>query len=279
MPRGDPFSELCRRAAELSQPVAADLHVHTLASDGDYTPSQVLAFAQQAKLKAVAITDHDTLAGYDAGCEQGFRVRLIPGVEISTRWSGRDTHLLGLGFDPANEALRKLMDHQCALRRERYRTMRSRVLAEGVRLQGWEFPEFTPSWGRRHLAQELVRSGAARHRHEAFQKFLLPLDMTACEWVGIEDAIGIVRGAGGIASLAHPGEAITEADLAALKDCGMDAVEVAHPAIGASRSSQLRGWAGDLGLVPTGGSDCHGPGTAAIGSCGLGRSDWERFKW
>jgi predicted metal-dependent phosphoesterase TrpH len=278
MPRGDPFSELCRRAAELSQPVAADLHVHTLASDGDYTTSQVLAFAQQAKLKAVAITDHDTLAGYDAAGVHGFRVRLIPGVEISTRWNGRDTHLLGLGFDPKNETLRKLLEHQCGLRRVRYRNMRTSLEAGGVQFQGVQFPECTPSWGRRHLAQELVQAGVARNRHDAFQRFLLPLNTPSCEWAEIEQAIGIVRDAGGIASLAHPGEAITLEDLAALKQLGMDAVEVVHPSIGANRSAQLRDWADRLELFATGGSDCHGPGTPAIGSHGLRHTDWERLK-
>src|SRR6476660_7365413 len=96
MPRGDPFTALCRQAAELARRVVADLHLHTTASDGDFTPSQVVAFARQARLDAIAITDHDTLAGVGEAQEAAGGLRVIPGVELTAEWDGNEVHVLGL---------------------------------------------------------------------------------------------------------------------------------------------------------------------------------------
>src|SRR5207237_290523 len=108
MPRRSPFTALCRDLARLARPRRADLHVHTAASDGEFTPSQVVALARQANLAAVAVTDHDTLAAVDetraAAGDQEARspkaseaspLEIIPGVEITADFNGREVHLLG----------------------------------------------------------------------------------------------------------------------------------------------------------------------------------------
>ena len=270
MPRGDPFSKLCQRAASLAQPIAADLHTHTLASDGDYTPSQILAFAEAAKLKAVAITDHDTLVGYDEARKLESPVRLIPGVELSTLWNGRETHILGLGFDPQNQPLRKLLQQQCELRSARFNAIREALCERGLTLGADAHLESTPSLGRRHIAKMLVKAAHAKSHFDAFQRFLLPLQMPPTQWIGIAEGIGCIRNAGGQVALAHPHSEATETDLRELQAMGMNAVEVSFPKANRTRTAELRTWAANLGLLATGGSDCHGRGTPAIGSHGIG---------
>src|SRR3954470_16148199 len=110
MPRSSPFTQLWSRLAVLNGPRRADLHVHTTASDGEYTPSQVVALARQAGLCAVAITDHDTLAGYAEAREaaSGFKhpeLEVVPAVEITTEFSGREFHLLGYFVQPDHPEL------------------------------------------------------------------------------------------------------------------------------------------------------------------------------
>src|SRR5688500_13853891 len=96
MPRTSAYTLAARRLAQLAAPARADLHVHTVASDGEYTPSQVVAQARLAKLCAVAVTDHDTLAGVEeARAAADGHVEFVPGVEISARFAGREVHLLG----------------------------------------------------------------------------------------------------------------------------------------------------------------------------------------
>lgn len=270
MPRGDPFSQLCQLAAALAQPIAADLHSHTTASDGDFTPSQILAFAQQTKLKALAITDHDTLAGYDEAVSLESPVKLIPGVELSTLWHGHDTHILGLGFDPQNATLRELLHHHCEIRRTRFHTIFDALRERGASLELDPYLEGTPSLGRRHVAKHLVKAGLAKNNFDAFQRFLLPLELPPSQWVSMAEGIACLRNAGGVVALAHPYSATTEADLRELQNLGMNAVEVSFPSSSVSRTAELRTWAAKLGLFTTGGSDCHGPGTQAIGSHGIG---------
>ena len=272
MPRGDPFSQLCQLTAALAQPIAADLHTHTLASDGGYTPSQVLAFAQQAKLKAVAITDHDTLAGYDDASKLDSPVKLIPGVELTTLWASRETHLLAYAFDPADDDLRKLLRHQCELRRERFRTMVEALRAKGIELELGELLHRTPSVGRGHLAKLLTQAG--RSARELFGGITIP----NTPFIEISTAIGMIHHAGGIASLAHPRDEMTLGELEELKLFGIDAIEIDHPRIGSARRGELSSWAERLDLLATGGSDCHGPGSNAIGSHGVRMAEWQKLE-
>src|SRR5271155_147552 len=96
MPKHSPFTALCGQLAKLNRPQRADLHIHTTASDGDYSPSQVVALARQAGLLAVAITDHDTLAAVkEAQNAVAGQIEIVPGVEISTEYAGRELHILG----------------------------------------------------------------------------------------------------------------------------------------------------------------------------------------
>lgn len=282
MPRGSPFTALCRRAAELARPVAADLHVHTTASDGDYTPSQVVALAKAARLHAVAITDHDTLAGVGDAVATGRQlgVDVIPGAELTAELNGREFHILGLFLRPDDARLTAALTDVCDRRRERFRRFLAALETRGVR-----FPEGmadvverrSPSLGRRHVATMLVNAGFARSRFDAFRRLLHPAaaDVPPIHRTPAADVVRQIRDAGGVPSLAHPPEDITDATLLALRELGLLAVEAVFPAANPARSARLREAAERLGLAVTGGSDCHGPDPAgrAVGSRGVARGE------
>jgi predicted metal-dependent phosphoesterase TrpH len=282
MPRGQPFTALCQLAARLCQPRAADLHVHTVASDGGYTPSQVIAFARQARLTAVAVTDHDTLAGVAEAVEaaRGTVVEVVTGVEMSAESAGREYHVLGYFVRPDDPRLTAHLAAVCERRWERFRAFIARLSANVVTLpDGLADAEAarSVSLGRRHLAGLLVRAGIAHSRFDAFRRFLIPItpDVAACHLTPAAEAIRLVRDAGGVCSLAHPPEDADEALLTGLQRLGLQAMEVAFPAAAAGRTDRLRGLAARLGLAVTGGSDCHGPEPAgrAVGARGVTRDE------
>lgn len=284
MPRRQPFTALCQQAGALARPALADLHTHTTASDGDFTPSQVVAFAAQAGLKAVAITDHDTTAGHAeaeaAGRENRSAVELVRGVEISTFCENREYHLLAYDVRPSDD-FQHLLQRLQAARKHRFEAYLSLLEGEGHALDSAlrERLSHTPSLGRRHVARLLVQSHIARSHHDAFRRFLLPLAsrVERLRVVTVADAITQVHLAGGVASLAHPSPELTFEELARLRGVGLDAVEVAYPAATYSRSQELRSWATTLGLACTGGSDCHGP-ERRVGSTAVPMHDLLRLR-
>lgn len=287
MPKGDPFTALCQQAAGLARRVAGDLHLHTTASDGEFTPSQVVAFARAAKLDAIAITDHDTFAGVSAAvtAAAGSGLRVIPGVELTAEWDGREVHLLGyfvgaplvgapgIGH-PQGVPLQERLSILCRRRRERFRDFVRLIHEAGHPLDDGlvsAVESATASLGRRHVAGLLVRTGVARTRGEAWGRFVAPLGSKVIPKlrVPLAESCELFRAAGGVSVLAHPPADLSETDLARLKDAGLDGVEVKFPAAGVGRTLTLTGWATRLGLLTGGGSDCHGPGGRPVGSIGV----------
>jgi len=285
MPKGQPFTALCQLAARLSQPRVADLHVHTTASDGEFTPSQVVLHAMRAKLSAVAITDHDTLASVAPAVEAAAGLghaapTIIPGVEVSAEFAGREVHLLGYFVNPADGRLTRMLDQICVRRRERFRAFVAKLAATGVHFPpGLADAEEakTVSLGRRHVAGLLVRVGVVRGRFAAFQRIMNPItsDITVNHRVPAADALRAIRDAGGVASFAHPPDEVDEATLTQLRELGLQAIEAAFPAASASHTTRLRGFVATLGLAVTGGSDCHGPDPIGrmIGARGVTRAE------
>ena len=277
MPRTSAYTLAPGRLAQLATPARADLHVHTTASDGEYTPSQVVALARQARLCAVAVTDHDTLAAIEeARAAAGEHVEFVPGVEISTAFAGREFHLLGYFVRTDHTALNAALARVCAARRERFRDLvallRTRGLAlpeDRVRLA----EEASPSLGRRHVAGLLVACGHAKTRTEAFHRFVNPLvgKVRPKVLVPLAEAIELVHAAGGVASLAHPPADLLDEQFGELRALGLDAVEAAYPWGRNSRTARLRELAARFGFTVSGGSDCHGPDPAhrRVGSYGV----------
>ncbi len=266
MPTRQPFTTLCRAAARPRSAGRADLHVHTTHSDGAYTPAQVVELARRSGLAAVAVTDHDTLAGVGPAREAaaGTGLEVVPGVEISAEYGGHELHLLAYFVDVSDPGLSAALDRLCAHRAERFWDMVERLRGCGVSLDEGVVRARAGSGalGRRHLAELLVEGRQVGSVREAFVRYLGDRGRATVAKVRlpVREALALVRDAGGVAGWAHPSAACTPEAVRELRGWGLGALEVDYPGCRAARSRELRAVAADLGLAVTGGSDCHGPG-------------------
>jgi 3',5'-nucleoside bisphosphate phosphatase len=260
MPRRQPFTALCSQMAALGQPSRADLHVHTTASDGEYTPSQVVHLARQAGLAAVAITDHDTFTGIpEAQAAADGRIEVIPGVEITAEFDGREFHLLGYFARLDHQALNAALARVCASRRIRFEEYTAKLAIPSDRAK--LIADSTPSLGRRHVARLVIACGMAATTDDAFRRHLAPLRGSVAPKLRIplEEAIALLHAAGGMTSLAHPPLALDEEAIRRMQAMGLDALEAEYAWRRSAPAIRLRDIAARLGLLTTGGSDCHGP--------------------
>jgi len=277
MPARQPFTALCQAAARKPAAGRADLHLHTVHSDGSYTPAQIVDLARRSGLAAIAVTDHDTLSGIAAAqaAAAGSSMEIVPGVEISTEFQGRELHLLGYFFrlddGPLGAALERLAFH----RTDRFWEMVERLKQCGVSLDDKQLQPHAQSQalGRRHLAEIMVQAGRARSVGEAFGRYLRDNGRAAVPKARllVGEAIALVRGAGGVAAWAHPSYDCTKESVAELRILGLGALEVAYPGFRAGRIQELRALAAQFGLAVTGGSDCHGPDQLrrTVGACSI----------
>ena len=206
MPARQPFTALCQAAMRPRTSGRADLHLHTTHSDGSYTPVQVVELARRSGLAAVAITDHDTLAGVLPArtAAVGTEVKVIAGVEITAEFLGRELHLLGyfvnLEDGPLNAALERLRTARVG----RFWDMVERLRACGVSLDEQELRTRAESGalGRRHIAEMLIQARRAGSMREAFQRYLGDKGRIAVPKLRlpVEEALTLVRGAGGVAA-------------------------------------------------------------------------------
>ena len=263
--RTSAYTLAASRLARLAQPQRADLHAHTTASDGEFTPSQLVAHARVAKLCAVAVTDHDTLAGVEeAQTAAGPTLELIPGVEISAAFAGREVHLLGLFVRTDHDGLLSALATACEARRKRFRSFVALLRDRGLNLPDDRVrlvEAASVSLGRRHVAGLLVTCGHAATRTEAFHRYVNRIAGAVAPKVliPVEEAIRLVRDAGGVSSLAHPPADLTDEHFGRLRDAGLNAVEAAYPWGRKSSEKRLREVAGRFRFAVSGGSDCHGP--------------------
>jgi predicted metal-dependent phosphoesterase TrpH len=252
-----------------------DLHAHSTASDGTDTPAELVAAAAAAGVDVLALTDHDTTAGWAAAV-----AALPPGMSLvrGAEWSctsptGRDdpdvsVHLLGYLFDPEHEAIRA---EQARLREERTRRLRGmtgKMAADGYPVDPDEvlalLPEGT-SAGRPHLARALVTAGVVASVDEAFATLLYtgsPYYVPKTD-TPVRTAIEMVTAAGGVTVFAHPlarrrGRVIEPSVLVELAGVGLGGVEVDHPDHAPADRELLRALAAEHGLLTTGSSDYHG---------------------
>jgi len=273
MPAGQPFTELCQTLARPCHLGRVDLHLHTTFSDGTYTPEEIVELARRSGLSAIAITDHDTLAGIaPTRLAAGTSLDVVSGVEITAEFRGRELHLLGYCFDLDNAALHGALAGLQADRALRFHEMIKRLHALGVHIEEAEVTRVVASsgdhattsttLGRRHLAEILVQAKKAATVREAFQRYLGDRGRATVPKarLPVAEAIALVRGASGVAAWAHPNYDCSKETLLELKRLGLGGVEAEYPAFRPSRIKRLRGWAKELGLAVTGGSDCHGPG-------------------
>lgn len=251
-----------------------DLHTHSTMSDGTDTPAELVAIAAAAGLDAIALTDHDTTAGWAEAIDSlPAGLTLVPGAElscVSTLDSGRpiSVHLLAYLFDPTAPALVAEQQRLRRARRDRLRVMAARMAADGLPIDADEvlnsLPADSPA-GRPHLAQALVRAGLVATVDEAFAEYLgnsrgyyVPRQDTP-----VEAAIDMITEAGGVTVFAHPfarsrGRVVSAETIAKLAERGLTGLEVDHPNHDEATRAELRGLARELGLVQTGSSDYHG---------------------
>jgi len=241
--------------------------------------------ARRSGLIALAITDHDTVSGIaPARASAGKNLEIVSAVEISAEFLGREFHLLGYFIRIDDAELLAGLKHICEERTSRFWDMVQRLRSFGITIEEDELREHrgVEVLGRRHLAEILVKSRRAGSVREAFARYLSDGGRVVVPKVRlpVAEAIRLVRGAGGVASWAHPSYDCTEENLATLRDLGLEAVEVSHPGRRPGRERQLRAMVASLGLSVTGGSDCHGPEPArrALGARSVSRAELELLR-
>lgn len=250
----------------MSIPSTIDLHAHTTASDGTLGPRQLVEEANARGLSVLGVTDHDTLDGLPeaiaAGAELG--IIIVPGVELSTTVSRGEVHVLGYFVDTADqgfvEALRSLAD----ARQRRIKAMIARLREHGFDLDRAEIMRDAEvgSIGRPHLARALIRLGLVESVGEAFERFLKPgkVGWVPRERFTPEQAVALLASNGALPVLAHPysTDAIEET-VERLLPAGLRGIEVFYGEYTDEQRQHLLTIADQAGLVPTGGSDYHGP--------------------
>lgn len=243
--------------------IKADFHLHTNCSDGRLAPADLVKEAAASGLTVIAITDHDTISGYEEARKTGLNlgVTVVPGLEITTMFDGREAHLLGYFFSVRDNNLLALMQRQQGLRKDRVARIVHKLAKLGIPLDAEQIlASHKQAPGRPAVAAALQRGGFVKSQPEAFARFLgegapayVPLD-----YIRIEDAITCLHDAGGVAILAHPGLHYSDKQLQYLCNAGLDGLEYIHPSHPFEVQQKHLKWAEGAGLLATGGSDYHG---------------------
>lgn len=246
-----------------------DLHTHTTASDGQYSPSELIKMAKEKGIERLAITDHDTVSGLDEAVRAAAKLGLdfVPGIEISTH-KGVEIHMLGLGIDFKNEELVRKCEEFEQSRAERAQRICDYLNRLCIPVDLAEVKEYAGegSIGRPHFAQWLQEHGYVASRKEAFSRYLnTPRFKAATERVkpSPEEAISLIHGAGGIAVLAHPGllkfgRKNQESLIRTLKAAGLDGIECFYSQHEKKQEEYYLRLAGEYNLKVSCGSDFHG---------------------
>lgn len=246
-----------------------DLHSHTTASDGELSPEALVQLAVRQGVTTLAVTDHDTVASIArataAGSEIGLRV--VPGIEVSATLNRREVHVLGHFVDPNDGELSKYDARLKAERRDRMEQMVAKLQKLGfpVTMAMVEAIAQDAHLARPHLARVLMTLNYCTSTQEAFDKFLgdgRPAAVPKFE-LPFGEAIAMIRRAKGVATIAHPGVSkIERHEIDALAKAGLQGIESEHTDHAPTTRAKFRGWAQELGLVCTAGSDFHGPNVA-----------------
>jgi predicted metal-dependent phosphoesterase TrpH len=240
-----------------------DLHTHSTASDGSRLPADVIREAKRVGLAALALTDHDTVAGIAEATAMGAElgVRVIPGIELSAVEGESETHILGLHLTDIREMELELVGLR-DMRRARAARIVQRLNELGVRIDLDSVLEQAAGGavGRPHVARAMIAEGWAVDFRDAFDRYLgngRPAYVPK-ERLAVNDAIALIHRAGGLAILAHPSHTGTRERIAAFVNQGIDGVEVRHPSHSSEDTARLLALVEHFSLVPSGGSDWHG---------------------
>jgi predicted metal-dependent phosphoesterase TrpH len=258
----------------------ADLHVHTVASDGTWQPVNLVRAAKRLGLLAIAVTDHDTTAGVAETQAVGRAVGLpvIAGVELSTRVGGKEIHVIGLGIDPHDTHLTSVITHMRKSRAKRAELILQRLDEIGLPIPRDRLYEVAGGGviGRPHVARVMVEAKYVDSVDEAFKKYLgdgCPAYVTR-DYLSPATVISTIHKAGGIAVVAHPGLMDSQLDLRGLVNTGFDALEAYHSRHDQEQTEVFLQLARENDLLVSGGSDCHGTSVGRpqlLGSVGVDR--------
>ena len=258
-----------------------DLHVHSNASDGTFSPSQVVELAKNTGLDAFALTDHDTTAGVPEALEKGrdLNIEVIPGIEVSSSFDGTEIHILGLFVNSDDPVLAAMLEKMRISRDRRNEKMLENLAADGISFTKEELCGDNPDTiiTRAHIAHALVAKGICSGMDQAFKKYL-QYGGRYCpqkEHLSPEEVVKTLISNGAFVALAHPfqykfGDKKTEELIAHMADLGMKGLEVYHSSNNKLESMKLQEMAVRHHLLPTGGSDFHGGNKPDI-SFGTGR--------
>lgn len=253
----------------MTHPGRADLHVHTRASDGAFSPAEVVAGAARAGLAAVAIADHDTLAGIDEACRAASGLaypKVIPAVEINTDHGAIEAHVLCYFPDLDDAPFRDFLAEQVQSRLERARRMVDLLSSLGLHVAWGRVLELAAggSIGRPHIAAAMVERGYASDFHDAMETWLTRgrPGYVPRRKLSPHEAVTEILRAGGVPVLAHPGLSGCEPLIGELIPLGLAGLEAHHPSHSPEQCTRYAEMARENGLVVTGGSDFHGPGMA-----------------
>ncbi len=251
-----------------------DFHLHTWCSDGALAPVELLAAVRAQGVEWFAVTDHDTCAGWRAlrGAPG-----LIPGVEATSSHDHREIHVVGLGIDPEHQALTSLLAEICALRERRISALIARLptsVSRGLTLD--EVRDHRPGAGlalsRNHLARALVQRGGVPTYRAAFDLHLADehvRDPDLPSFPPLAEVCRVLRAAGGVAILAHPGMYREVKVIEELMAQGCDGLEVEHPNLDATLGATMRSRAKEAGWLQSVGTDTHVLGSRRPGNCVL----------
>jgi 3',5'-nucleoside bisphosphate phosphatase len=252
-----------------------DLHTHTTASDGVLSPQQLVCFAKDCNISVLAVTDHDTLEGIPKAVTEAVQVGvyLVPGVEVTAHVEDLEVHILGHFIDPGDRRLAEFLVSSRNDRIKRVHGMIEKLWALGLPLDVDEVLGLVsgPSVGRPHVAQAMIKRGYVTSLKDAFDRYLATGKPGYVERSQIPAALAIcaIKGAGGMASLAHPGDYGYDAIIPFLVQHGLDGLEVYHPEHDTESVFRYERIRLEYGLLAVGGSDYHG--TEGLRSIGLGR--------
>lgn len=269
----------------MSEQKWVDLHLHTTFSDGVFPPAEIVRMAKEAGMAAIAIADHDNADGIGEAMQAGSQhgVEVISGVELSVVYEDlEDLHLLGYGFDPTSPELQAALKEFRDFRASRNDHIVARV-NEVLAKEGRDPLDFGRvrslaggTFGRPHIAMALLEKGYARNTEEAFDRYLVPCNVSK-RYFPIVEAMELIRAAGGITVLAHPPFITRDRDLLvklldSFTELGLTGVEAYNSGATNDEIDWYITLARRRGLIVTGGSDFHGVDKDAI-AIGRGRGN------
>ncbi len=246
-----------------------DLHMHTTASDGQYTPCQLVRKVAEKNITVMAITDHDTYDGLEEGKKEAAKagITFVPGIELNIERPGCEFHLLGLGLKSISKELKEVVNSLQKSRDDRNQYIVDKMREEGIQVTLEDIQNEFPCQviGRPHFAAWLENHGIVKHRQQAFDKYLARGRPWHVDRVGanLDEAVQAIYECGGIPVVAHPLSLYLswtklEVVLNDFHERGVAGLEAYHPGARVVECKRLEEMAHRLGMFVTGGSDFHG---------------------